>query len=313
MRFPYPVDFREGLFSPFPNEGPLSDAPIYPGFGYPPRPGEDRPGLSAFGRLAKGGNYGKSSVLLYNKDTNEPQAAAVDMINLNGDNMDACQVVVTLHPPRVIPLDFDEARDRPDTQNLTGEQTNAQVSIDDFPGTNKPVVWPALEAVVEFGTGGAGTQVIVDYLNGVTFQVTTSFLRVRAIVTQFEEPDEISGTSAAYYLAAHAGPGFAENHISRTVYVGILDNKKESNILNLPAFAKRAQLVGVRRHDHSPTITAGWIRFFQSPDGTHGVGDFYFSSRTRNQIEIPNGAQYFSVINKSGHHLKMSVVFGLGL
>ena len=33
---------------------PLHVEPVYPGNGLPPRPGEDRPGLSPFGRLAMG-------------------------------------------------------------------------------------------------------------------------------------------------------------------------------------------------------------------------------------------------------------------
>jgi hypothetical protein len=307
--YSYPVRFRDPLSRP--SSGPLFSGPIYPGNGYPPRPGEDRPALSPFGRLAKNGNLGKSSILIYDRHANGPQASPVDMISIRGDDLDACQMVVTLHPPRVIPLEFDILAI--DTQNLSGEQTNSEVSISDFIADDSPIEWPPLQALLEFGAGGTSSKVIVDFLNGVTVSVTASYLRVHALVTQTKDVFDIGGTSAAYYCAAHVGPGFAENHITNTVYAGILDDKKESGVIDIPKFAKRVQLFGARSRSDHPTVTRGWIRFFQSPDGSHPVGDVWVSDKTSRIVDVPNAAQYFSVINRSGHHSKMSVVFGLGL
>lgn len=280
---------------------------------FPLRPGEDRPGLSAFGRLAKGRLFGKSSILIYDHEVQEPQASEVEMIALQGDDLDAGQLVVTLHPPRVIPLPFCEVREWLAKQNLSGEQTNADVTTCDFPGTDEPIRWPPLEALVEFGVGGVSTKVIVDYLNGVTLNVIASFLRVRAIVTQTRDSGDIFGTSAAYYLAAHVGPGFAESHVQRTIFVGKIDDNDESCVYEVPWFAKIATLVGCRRHHkHHPALTVGWIRFWQDPKGKDCVGDFFVSDH-QTRIEVPNGAQYFSVVNKSGHDMKMSVIFELAL
>src|SRR5271154_2407729 len=153
---------------------PLHVEPLYPGNGLPPRPGEDRPGLSPFGRLAMGQLLGKSSILIYNENGSVVQQAPVDMINVEGDDLDAQQLVVTLHPPRVIPLSFEEVSNTLDQQNLTGEETNAQVTIDHFPGTTHPIRWPPLEALVEFGTGGVSTKVLVDFANGMTLTVLAS-------------------------------------------------------------------------------------------------------------------------------------------
>jgi len=97
---------------------PLHVEPLYPGNGLPPRPGEDRPGLSPFGRLAMGQLLGKSSILIYNENGSVVQQAPVDMINVEGDDLDAQQLVVTLHPPRVIPLSFEEVSNTLDQQNL---------------------------------------------------------------------------------------------------------------------------------------------------------------------------------------------------
>jgi len=288
----------------------LYGGPIYPGNGYPPRPGEDRPGLSPFGRLAMGQTLGKSSILVYDHHLDRVQQAPVDMITVEGDDLDSWQLVLTLHPPRVIPLPFHEVQERLDQQNLTGEQTNSEVTVHDFPGTDRSVKWPPLEARIEFGTGGVSAEAIVDYTNGVTLTVQASYLRVNALISQTRKSGDIFGTSAAYYLAAHVGPGFAESHAQRTIFVGEVPTAIESDVFDVPKFAKIATLVGARRHA-TPTLTIGWIRFFQSPDGHDGVGDFFVSGQTH--VEVPNAAQYFSVLNQSGHHMKMSVVFELSL
>src|ERR1700674_3751440 len=263
----------------YPNPGPLYGGPIYPGNGYPPRPGEDRPGLSPFGRLAMGGTLGKSSILIYDHELDEVQHSPVDMITIEGDDLDSWQLVLTLHPPRVIPLPFDEVKQRLDQQNLTGEQTNVEVTADRFPGTKRPIRWPPLEAMIEFGTGGVSTQAVVDYTNGVTLTVQASYLRVSALISQSRRQGDIFGTSAAYYLAAHVGPGFAESHAQRTIFVGDVEEQHESEVFDVPKFAKVATLVGARRHHHGhhhpPTVAMGWIRFFQSPDGSNPVGDFF--------------------------------------
>lgn len=291
----------------------LFGEPTYPGNGYPPRPGEDRPGLSPFGRLAMGQCLGKSSILIYDNEISTVQPAATNMITVEGDDLDAWQLTVTLHPPRVIPICFDDVRVRLDQQNLTGEMTNADIIDKDFPGTHRAMRWPPLEALVEFGVGGVSTQVVVDYINGVSFGVIASYLRVSALVSQSRKNGDIFGTSAAYYLAAHVGPGFVEGHVQRTVFVGDVHQNRESDVFDVPKFGKVAYLTGCRAHHRKrPVVTVGWIRFYQSPDRTNCVGDFFVPSQEA-RIEVPNGGLYFAVFNESGHEMKMSVVFELAL
>jgi hypothetical protein len=260
-----------------------------------------------------GQNFGKSSILIYDRHINDIQPSPVDMINITGDDLDACQLILTLHPPRVIPRPFDEVSARLDQQNISSEQTNSEVTAGDFPGTDRPIRWPPLEALIEFGVGGVSTKVVVDYMNGVTLSVIASFLRVQALVTQSRDDGDIAGTSAAYYLAAHVGPGFAEAHVQRTVFVGAVDNRDESDVFDLPKFAKVAMLIGCRHHHHRhPALTIGWIRFWQSPNGDNCVGDFFVGDH-QCRVEVPNAAQYFSVFNVSGHKMKLSVIFELAL
>ena len=291
----------------------LQTEAFYPGHGLPPRPGEDRPGLSPFGRLGKGQLLGKPSILIYDHRVEAVQPARVDMISVMGDDLDACSMVLTLHPPRVIQLPFDEISARLDQQNISGEQTNSDITIENFPGTDKPFRWPPLEASIEFGVGGCSTTFVVDYVNGVTLSVVASFLRVHALVTQSRDNGDIVGTSAAYYLAAHVGPGFAEGHVQRTIFVGDVDDEGHSCVFDLPKFAKVARLVGRQAHHHRhPVHTIGWIRFWQSPTGHDGVGDFHVTD-PQCRVEIPNAALYFSVFNESGHKMKLSVIFELAL
>lgn len=293
----------------------LRTDPIYPGNGLPPRPGEDRPGLSPFGRLVMGQSLGQSSILIYDHRAEGVQPAQADMISIQGDDLDACQMSLVLHPPRVIPLSFEEVACTLAQQNLTNEQSNSEVSICDFPGTKDSIQWPPLEAVIEFGIGGVSTKVIVDYVNGVTLSVVASFLRVRALVTQSKSKydGEIVGTSAAYRLAAHVGPGFAAAHVQRTVFVGDIGDRDESRVFDVPRFAKVASVMGCRhRPNRSPLLMVGWIRFWQDPKGEHGVGDAFVPDQ-QSCIKVPNAAQYFSVVNESGHKMDASVIFELGL
>jgi hypothetical protein len=291
----------------------LHTEPVYPGNGLPPRPGEDRPGLSPFGRLAMGQTLGKSTILIYDHRTSDVQPSMNDMISIEGDDLDACQLSVTLHPPRVIPICFDDITGRLDQQNLTGEQSNSDVVVCDFPGTKEPIRWPPLEALIEFGVGGVSTKVVVDYVNGVTFAIPASFLRVSALVSQSKDCGDIFGTSAAYYLAAHVGPGYARSHAQRTIFAGAVDDGHDSDVFDVPRFAKTATLIGCRtRHHKKPVLTIGWIRFWQDPKGEHCVGNIFVSDHPT-RVEVPNAAQYFSVFNESCHEMKMSVVFELAL
>ena len=299
--------------------GPLYDGPIYPGNGYPPNPGEDRPGLSAFGRLAMGQPIGKSSILYYDAGASGVQVAEVPVLQLEGDDLDACQLVITLAPPRVIPLPF--ASVGPSNvigqQNLTGEQGNNQVSSGNFPGTAAPIKWPPLELELEWGIKGASSEATVDYLNGTTISVVASYLRARAVVSQTAANNGIVGTSGAYYLAAFVGPGYKMGKSQRTLYVGTIANADESDVFDVPKLARRAWVIGndpAAPIGTAPTISAGYLRFWQSPNGTNNVGNVFYNANQPIGFDLPGSpAMYFSVYNQSGAAQKLAVIFELAL
>lgn len=298
----------------FPHTGPLWDGPIYPGNGYPPNPGQDRPGGSPFGRLAKGQGLGKKCVLVYDAAVETPQPSPVSMLTVEGDDLDAQQMIVTLAAPLVVALPFAEVLERLDDQNTTGELDNQQIALlPTFPGTAVPLKWPPLEAIVEWGTGGTSARAVIDYVNGVTFSVVASFLRVFAIVTQSSAL--IGGTSAAYVLSAFAGPGFSRSTAQRSVHLGTVVSGVESGVFAIPRFARRAYLVG-GTNGTPPVTTAAFVRFWQSQDGEPGgnnVGDIFVSGNQPQAFDIPSGAMYFSVFSESGSNQQVAVIFELAL
>lgn len=292
--------------------GPMNNDLVYPGHGYPENPREDRPGLSPFGRMAKGQGLGKSSLLFYDGNSDNTQPSQVSMLTIEGDNLDACQLTVTLAPPRVIALPFVDLVDL-DLQVLTGEQDNAEAPSGNFPGTASPLSWPPLEAKVEWGVHGAASQAIVDYINGVTFSVVASYLRVTALTTQTLDNNGVDGTSAAYYLASFVGPGWARGNAQRTIYVGDVTDQSESARYPIPAFARRAWMFGNDQSSNPPLLTAGTLRLWQSPQGATCVANYFQNGNQPVSFEIPNAAQYFSVVNGSGAVIRPGVVFELAL
>ncbi len=302
----------------YPNPGPLFDNMDYPDNapghgGYPPNPGEARPGMSPFGRLAKANPLGKSSIIRYNGNIDTLQTAETEMLRIEGDDLDACQLLVTLAPPRVIPTAF---ADLPDAlqSDPSITQNNGELTTDNFPGSGSPLLWPALEAIVMWGVKGHQTLAVIDFVNGTTFSVVASFLSVHAVVSQ-GIPAEIAGTSAAYQLAGFVGPGWAKSNAQRTVFLGTIPESTESAVFDVPRFAKRVHLIGGTA-DAVPVLVGSYVRFWQSSDGQPGgnvVATYYQSGNQPVSFDVPNGGAYFSVYNQSGSPMKMAAVFELGL
>jgi hypothetical protein len=256
-------------------------------------------------RLSKGQAFGKSSILIY--DAGKAQPITVPMLSIEGDSLNACQLMIMLAPPRRIPLPFD-----PDCaenmQNLTDEEVSADGTSGNFPGELVPIQGAPLKALVEWGVDGARTRAVVDYGDSVTLNVVASYLRVSAVVPQNEDLGEFTGISAAYYLAAFVSPGWSKDaSAQRTICVGTLESNVESAVFDIPSFAKRVLHVGCATS--SPPNSVGYIRFWQNPDSTNGVGDFFQSGSQAEPFDVPDAAQYFSVFNQSDVTMKFFVVF----
>ncbi len=286
----------------------------YPGSGYLPRPGENRPDLSAWARLARGQPLGKSVNLAYNSAS--PSAQPISILQISGDDADAKQLVVTLGQPRVLPLAFSQTLVQTNPTNQSGEQDNAEIlDRGNFPGTVAPCAWPPFVAIVEWGVGGVSFKASVDFVNGSTIALLCSFLRVHGAVTADQETSGISGTSAIYALSAFVGPGLARSNARRTVYVGSLDATEESDVFPVPPFARSALVVG-QDPAAVPAVTVATIRFWQSADGVSGgqcVGNFLIAGNQPFAAPVPAGAAYASVLSGIGTTSRFSIVYDLAI
>ncbi len=122
--------------------------------------------------------------------------------------------------------------------------------------------------------------------------------------------------SAAYVIAAFASPGFVQAGVAqRTIYVGSPAEGIESEVFSIPRFAKRAYLIGCDPAA-APGITIGTIRWWQSADGVAGannLGNMFVSGNQPQAFDVPNGAQYFSVLPGMAGSVLFSVVFDLAI
>lgn len=296
----------------------LYGEPRYPGRGYLPRPGEDRPALSAFARFSRGGALGKKAVIPFNAGGDRKQRSPVPILQCEGDDADAQQLTITLSPPLVVPQPFEETLARANAQNVTGEQNNFQVqSRPVFPGLLVPIQWPPIEAIIEWGVGGTSNKVAVDFVNGSTVNVVASWIRVFGAIISGEDID-ITGTSAAYVLSAFIGPGWPRpGTAQKTSYVGSVDSLAESDVFAVPLFAKSATVVGCDPAvAPGISVTVATLRFWQSPDGVvsgNNVGNFVISGNQPLPFDIPNGAAYASVVNGMGVASRMSILYNLAI
>ena len=305
-----PVEVHRG-------EGPMFDDLRYPGHGYLPRQGEDRPALSEWGRLSRGGALGKKANLLFSASGTDVQSAKVPILQIEGDDADARQVVVTLGNPLVIPQPFSALLGSFNPQNLTGEQDNAQIQDrPTFPGTVSPIAWPPIEAIVEWGVGGTSGRARIDFVCGSTIAVVASYLRVHAAIVKGSEID-ISGTSAMYTLSAFVGPGFGVTRAQKTVYVGEVGSLAESAVFAIPAFARDAYVVGCDpAAGPAIAVTVATLRMWQSPDGVAGgnnVGNFFVAGNQPDRFPIPAGAAYASVFNAMAIPVRFAIVYNLAI
>lgn len=299
----------------YPNPGPLFGEPEVKGRQLPHNRGEDREGLSPWGRLCDGGAIGKKSVLIYNANNSAKQNAGVSMLQVEGDDMDAQQLILTLAPPTIVPIELAVIAGT-NLQNVTGEQNNFQVDDRTFPGTAGPTVWPPLLAEIEWGVGGTSVKATVDYVNGMTVNLVASWVRVTARIASSEESDVV-GTSAAYVLAAFVGPGITKPGIARrTIYTNQISDGVESDVFPVPRFASRATVIACDPAS-PPAVNVATLRFWQSADGVAGgnnVGNFLITGNTPGPFDVPNAAQYFSVINGTGvADLTFAVLFELAI
>lgn len=290
---------------------PLHDELEFPGQNLPERVQNLERPLAPWFRLAMNQGLGKKSNIDYNAEHVGPQPAPVDILQIEGSDLDACQLQVTLGSPLAIPRKQSDLAGL-NLQNQTGEFSASQIGLGDYPGTVLPIVWPPFIAIVEWGIGGARTRAYVDFVAGATINLTASFLRVTAAVA----PDAIHvpGNTGLYTLSAFVGPGFPRpGSAQRTIYAGTLDVNDESSVLVVPPFAKRATVIGCDESTSPPQLTSASLQFWQSPNGTKNVGNYFATGNQPGSFNVPNAGNYFTVVGGVTGPTLYAVVFELSI
>lgn len=296
---------------------PLYDGLKYPGHGYPDRRVMRLQPMQPFGRMMVEQGYGKRTNLLYD-------AAAVDVVTgtpiwqyardsicePRGNDIDATQMQITLCSPAAIPRTIAELG--ADIENQTGEFTNAGMFGQDYPGTAHGITWPPFTAILKWGTGGTRAHAFIDWVQGATINITASSLDLRAAVAPDAANTPGDNTSGLYTLSGFVSPGWPRpGSAQRTIYLGAVDDTDESDIFATPPFAAEMTVIGSTVG--APVLSAGYLRFWQSPDGTNPVGDYFFNGNQPIAFRVPNGGMYFSIVNGSGSPMNFAACAKLAI
>jgi hypothetical protein len=304
---------------------PLDGRIRTPGHGMPPRPEDQMFALQPFARLTRGQPLGKKEILAFDNAEPGEQASMTTILTIggrDGDDLDACNMVVTLSQPRVLNRALvGGGLGDGNQQNLAGSYDNTNVGTGNFPGTIAPIKWVPITAIIEWGIGGTRNQAFVDYQQGAVINLSASWVRVFAAVAPDAENLDIEegnqNTSAYYELAAFIGPGWAKPGVAqRTVFLGTIAPATESAVFAIPPFAKRATVISMDPIAGPPEVTAAWLRFWQGPTGVAGggnVGNYFQSGNQPIAFDVPNAGAYFSVQSAMDGAVPFAVIFELAI
>lgn len=254
---------------------------------------------SDWSTIAGGKTLGKKVVVLWD-GLHATKPTTIDMLTVEGPDINAHQFTLTLVPPKMVPFNAEFARTS--TQNITGEMDNQQLF-----GLPTEILLPQCSAIIEWGIGGISNSVEADFSNGLCLNLTASFLRVRAKV---EGNPDVDTTAGAVVLGAFVGPGIAKpNNAQKTIAIeAFINTNFESAVFPIPTYAKTAHLVmsctDQGAGNFNPLPYSGYLRFWGNSDGPTSafaipMGDHRVTSDTQRPIVVPNEAYFFTVYNTS--------------
>lgn len=167
-----------------------------------------------------------------------------------------------------------------------------------------------VEGILTFGIGGASFQAEFDWLQGVSFGVAASFVRVAARVT-YLSPEAEGKLAIAAALAYGPSPGGNFSPLRKTVELGSIAPGVVSDPQPIPAFTSGATIItegnyppGVRLRFQSGSRVASFD--MTSRANTSGQSD--------SQFAVPGWAETFTVENIGVATLNnVNAVFSLAL
>jgi hypothetical protein len=257
-------------------------------------------------------SLGKAGVFQYDAEASVGQMATVPFFEIGGSDLDSGQMTVTLDLPRVHAVsdaDVDVIASTIGLQNVPSGQSNLELAAGNFPGDASPLAWPMFCCLIEWGTS-MRTYALVDFRNGTQVKISGSWCRAFAIVP--EDAVNAPGTSAAYVLRASIAPGWAHGgNAQRQVALGaITASERSTDVFKTPPHAVNVSALSTIA---PPGITAGYITFYQSDDGTNPVGSYYVNSNQPGPFPVSNGGMYFTITDGTGTTVNWFATFGLSL
>lgn len=308
-RGPVSVEYDQPVvIMPGHGSAPLEGRPTYPGAGMPERMQDRETLANGWPRLARGGQaLGKSSDFLYDATATNIQKG-IEVARIEGSDLDATQVIITLGQPAIALVDLADLDDQVGAQTIQAFSSNDEVDPDAiFPGTATPPSWAPLTAWIQWGVGGYQSQMFVDWVQGAKICVTGSFVSVTPVAM----PDAINrpGQSALYKCGANIGPGFGQSVAKRTVFTEGVASGDSSVAYPVPPMARRATVIGL--DDGTPVIANGYLRFWQRSTPADNVGTVFFNTNQPIAFNVPNASTYFTVKNGTGSAQAFAVIFEL--
>lgn len=292
--------------------------------------------LGRWERLSKGQALGKRIVIAVpDLPFGAQRPGTVDMIQIKGDDRDACQIAVTLIPPKArVVTEMQGGVFPPDAQTIAGTRTPASLFASPPPGG--VYFAPPAVAVVQWGIGGVQSEAEVDFSSGAVINLNASFVRVGAFI---DLPAESFPVGVAIELGAFVGPGFPKSPSGQRSYNvltllagpnGFPDLAYGPNgyitplgglapLFPVPNHAKQVtvlatdpNVVGPSPSPTTNTLDADII-FYRNNTATSPAGAFHVTNARPGPIPVPNGAVYWSVQNNVATSQNLQVIFDLNI
>lgn len=268
--------------------------------------------------LRKGKSIGKSVDVLFTTPalTQSVAPAFNDLLLVQGEDDDAMNLKLTINPPQYAPTVTVLPTSNGQQVPLSGTQDNVMASPPKLGGAALVPPFASAFASIEWGCGGASNVAEVDFNNGVTVDLTASFVRVKAAFDVFPSAEYGDPSFVhPYRLSAFIGPGYPRGSYpaTRTLIGDVLNDGAESAAYAIPRFSRRAFVF-------APTglgVTfVGQLRLWRDNRGAASVfpiANYLVSGNNPGSFIIPNGAAYWTIVNNSGAQEQPRICFELGI
>lgn len=283
------------------------------------------PKNSGWAELTLGKTIGKRVNIAVPSSLVLTRSASLNLFEIgNGSDRNALPLSVTLAQPKLIPATKLPGgvipADNTIINNATGERANQEFLGDSF-AVDGEITWIPAVALIEWGIGGVQNQAEVDWVNGMTANLSASFIRVSAFIDNVNN-GIFNFNAGIVSLQAFVGPGNVNRGIAaqRTISVGLVNNGPPNaatragfpsvgfgpneatyhpSLFPVPPMAKQVTLEAITSNLGGTFSNVDWsaqILFYRTTLNSVFAAA-RFTNNQREPVPVPNGAQFFTVQN----------------